>query len=216
VLALAPASAPAVTVGVGYAPFAATTAYVSSESGESARLTIAAHGAVPGTVGSSEIVVTSEAGPLHTWPPCIAVATRTVRCGDTGGLAGMGPITALDVKLYWGNNRVEVSPTSDPLLESFLGSPGNDVVLAGPVAGSPRYKADFLWTGLGGGKDRIEWGPRPVVTDVFAVRLEDGDDTAVDGDDIQGLIECGAGNDRTVGADEDEVYDCERNVSTAP
>lgn len=185
---------------------------IQSAPGEGSRLVVEALGGQPGSIGASQVVVTSTAGSLQA-RGCTALGPKVVTCGDPTDLTG---IKVLLFNLYWGTNRVVVTPDSAPLYQTYSTGPGNDVISTGPFAGSPRYGFGWLDSSLGAGADRIEWGPRPAGGEPFSAWLEDGNDTAVGSDAFTNYLDCGAGNDRLVADQQTEAHDCERRVTPAP
>jgi hypothetical protein len=211
--ALAPGVSSAATVSYSAeCCFFPPSVSIDSDPGEGTRLVVEALGGQPGSIGATQVVVTSEAGSLRALG-CTSLGPNAVTCGDPASLAG---IKVLIFNLSSGTTRVVVTPDSAPLYQTYRTGPGNDVISTGPFAGSPRYKSGWLGSSLGAGRDRIEWGPRPAGGEPFSVWLEDGDDTAIAGDASTNYLDCGTGRDRVVAAEQTEAVDCERRVSSAP
>lgn len=209
-IALFPADAGAVSASVYVDPYCCNfppTLTVGSSPGENTRLVVQANGGDPGSVGAAELVVTSEGKPISAGAYCTSAGPQVAVC-TLGGT----PITGAIFELYGGSNKVAFAPGSALIYQVYRTGGGADVISTGPLAGSPTHSWNTLSSFLGAGNDRIEFGPRPATGREFVVRLEDGNDTAIDLDSVAGVVDCGAGTDRLVSDGPNETYDCERQV----
>lgn len=208
-IAAFPASAQAVSAHVyvdPYCCFFPPTVVVQSSPGESTRLVVQANGNA-GAVGASEVVITSAAEPIDANGLCTNAGPLVAVC------TGAGTIPVAIFELYGGSNKVAFTPGSVRLYQVYRTGAGDDRISTGPFAGSPSHNGNPLSTFLGAGDDRIEFGPGPNA-DWFVLRLDEGDDTAIDRDSVPGIVDCGDGVDKLVSDGQNETWNCERQIQS--
>lgn len=214
-IALFPAGARAVTAHVYVDPYCCSfppSVIVGSATDEPTRMVIQANGVEAGGVGATEVVITSEARPIEARGLCTNAGPQVAVCTSPTEPSAK-PITTALFDLRGPSNKVAFAPGSSLLYQSYWTRDGPDVISTGPFGGSPIYNYGAVATDLGGGNDRIEFGPGPSDARPFALWLEEGNDTAIDMDSVPGDIHCGDGWDRVVTDGQNyETSDCERQV----